>query len=66
MTDKHEAAAKLSEMGFTAIVESGVVMIAVNSISESKAAEKAIKDIGYVCSWGVRVKGDSVNDGNDK
>lgn len=59
MTDKNEATAKLSEMGFTATVESGVVMITVGSISERKAAEKAIKDISYVCSWGVRVKGNN-------
>lgn len=61
MTDKHEAASKLSEMGFAAMIESCVVMITVNSISERKAAEKAIKDIGYVCSWGVRVKGSENN-----
>lgn len=64
MTDNQEAAAKLSKTGFDATVESGVVMVAVNSISEYKAVEKAIKSIGYVCSWGVRTKGDSASNDN--
>ena len=51
---KEDAVVKLSEMGFSATLESGVVMITVDDEKSRKKANKAIKEIGYVASFGVR------------
>ena len=53
---KDECALKLMEMGFTASVINGVVIILIENAKDEKRANRAIADIGYKCSWGVKVK----------
>ena len=56
---KDEAVKRLSEMGFKAVNESGVVMITIPTEKAIKKAQKAIKNIGYKCSWGIRVESEA-------
>lgn len=53
---KDECALKLMEMGFTASVINGVVIILIDDEKDEKKASKAIKEIGYNCSWGTKIK----------
>ncbi|MBO7713943.1 MAG: hypothetical protein J6S85_10265 [Methanobrevibacter sp.] len=58
---KDEAVTRLSDMGFKAINDSGVVMITIPTGKALKKAQKAIKDIGYKCSWGINVESENCN-----
>ena len=51
---KKDTVKKLSDSGFHAKLESGVVVIEIASEAERLRAKKAIKDIGYDASWGTR------------
>ena len=53
---KEEAVIKLSEMGFKAVLDSGVIMITVTDEKTAKKANKAVKEIGYHASWGWRIE----------
>lgn len=53
---KEEVVAMLSKRGLKGELISGVVMITVASKKDVKKAEKAIKEIGYNASWGVRME----------
>lgn len=53
---KEEVVAMLSKRGLKGELISGVVMITVASKKDVKKAKKAIKEIGYNASWGVRVE----------
>lgn len=53
---KEEAVIKLSEMGFKAVLDSGVIMITVTDEKTAKKANKAVKEIGYNASWGWRIE----------
>lgn len=44
------------EMGFTASVINGVVIILIDDEKDEKKVSKAIKEIGYSCSWGTKIK----------
>lgn len=54
--NKDEAVTKLSEMGFKAVLDSGVIMITVVDEKTAKNANKAVKEIGYDSSYGVRIE----------
>lgn len=60
-SSKDNAVVKLLEMGFKAVNDGGVVMITVPTEKAIKKAQKAIKDIGYKCSWGIRVESENCN-----
>ena len=53
---KDECALKLMECGFTACVINGVVIILIDDENDEKKVSKAIKEIGYNCSWGTKMK----------
>ena len=53
---KEETATKLSEMGYNAVLDSGVIMITVADEKTAKKANKAVKEIGYNSSWGYRIE----------
>ena len=53
---KEEAVIKLSEMGFKAVLDSGVIMITVADKKSAKKANKAVKEIEYNASWGWRIE----------
>ena len=53
---KDEAVTKLSEMGFKAVLDSGVIMITVADEKVVKKANKAVKDIGYDASYGIKIE----------
>lgn len=50
---KEQYANKLSEMGFTVALISGVIMITAEDEKTAKRANKAIKELGYKSSWGI-------------
>ena len=52
---KDEALTRLSEMGYNAVLESGVIMITVADEKAVKKANKAVKDIGYDSSYGIKI-----------
>lgn len=52
---KEQAVLQLSNLGFNAVLESGVIMITVADEKTVKKANKAVKDIGYDASWGWRI-----------
>ena len=54
--NKDEALTRLSEMGYNAVLESGVIMITVTDENTAKKANKAVKEIGYDSSWGWRIE----------
>lgn len=58
---KDEAVTRLSDMGFKAINDSGVVMITIPTEKAFKKAQRAIKDIDYKFSWGIRVESENYN-----
>lgn len=62
--DKKKTSVKLSELGFSAYLEDGVVMVNVKNEKEMKAVKKAIKEIGYNRSFGFKIGGRT--NGNDK
>lgn len=53
---KDQAVSQLSNLGFNATLESGVIMITVADEKTAKKANKAIKEIGYDASWGWRIE----------
>lgn len=53
---KEQYTAKLLEMGYNAVLENGVIMIAVTDEKTAKKANKAVKEIGYNASYGVRIE----------
>ena len=53
---KEEATTMLSEMGYNAVLDSGVIMITVADEKTAKKANKAVKEIGYNASWGWRIE----------
>ena len=53
--NKDEALTRLSEMGYNAVLESGVIMITVADEKAVKKANKAVKDIGYNASYGIKI-----------
>lgn len=55
MMNKEDCVAMLLDMGYLATLESGVVIIIVESESALKKANKAIRSIGYDASWGTRM-----------
>lgn len=54
--NKDQAVSQLSNLGFNAVLESGVIIITVADEKTAKKAEKAIKEIGYDASWGWRIE----------
>lgn len=53
---KDTAVSQLSNLGFNATLESGVIMITVADEKTAKKANKAVKEIGYDASWGWRIE----------
>lgn len=53
---KEEVVAMLSKRGLKGELISGVVMITVANKKDVKKANKAVKEIGYNASWGVRME----------
>lgn len=53
---KEQAVLQLLNLGFNTVLESGVIMITVADEKTTKKANKAVKEIGYDASWGVRVE----------
>ena len=51
---KEETTEKLKEMGFSANLESGVVMVTVKLDAERNRVSKAIKELGLRGSWGTK------------
>ena len=51
---KEEAVKQLNDKEFSTRLENGVVVIEVRSESERARAKRAIREIGYDASWGVR------------
>lgn len=54
--NKDQAVSQLSNLGFNATLESGVIMITVANEKTTKKANKAVKAIGYDASWGWRIE----------
>lgn len=54
--NKDQAVSQLLNLGFNAVLESGVIIITVADEKTAKKAEKAIKEIGYDASWGWRIE----------
>lgn len=54
--NKDEYVVKLSEMGFTATIIDGIIMITVEDEKTARKANKAIKEVGYNASWGITIK----------
>lgn len=52
---KDTAVSQLSNLGFNATLESGVIMITVADEKTAKKANKAVKEMGYDASWGWRI-----------
>ena len=50
---KEDTVEKLKAQGFSANLESGVVMVTVRSQREWDGAKRAVKDIGLNGSWGL-------------
>lgn len=61
---KQDCVNRMISMGYRAALESGVVMIEVESEAERSRVKKAVKDIGYTESWGTRGKRDERNGNN--
>lgn len=55
-TNKDQAVSQLSNLGFNATLESGVIMITVADEKTAKKANKAVKEIRYDASWGWRIE----------
>ena len=53
---KEECVSNLIRAGFVSALESGVVMIYVQTEKDIKKVNKAIKSIGYNASYGIRIK----------
>ena len=60
--NKDEYTAKLSEMGYNSTLESGVIIITVADEKTAKKANKAVKEMGYDASYGIRVEGKTENE----
>lgn len=56
LTNKDKAVSQLSNLGFNATLESGVIMITVADEKTAKKANKAVKEIAYDASWGWRIE----------
>lgn len=53
--NKDQAVSQLSNLGFNAVLESGVIIITVADEKTAKKANKAIKEIGYDASYGIKI-----------
>ena len=47
---------KLSEGGYNAALDSGVIIVTVENEKEFKKVHRFVKDIGYNASYGMRIK----------
>jgi len=63
---KEECATKLSEMGFNATLISGVIMITAEDENTAKKANKAIKELGYKSSWGIKSQAEEITDNGEE
>ncbi len=52
---KELAVEKLSTLGFNVVLESGVVMAKLKTIDDINIFKKAVEDVGYNSSYGVRI-----------
>ena len=54
--NKDQVVSQLSNLGFNAVLESGVIIITVADEKTAKKANKAVKEIGYDASYGVMIE----------
>ena len=52
---KEECVTKLSNLGYEATLENGVVMITIKNENLLKTVKKTLTEIGYNSSWGVKI-----------
>lgn len=61
MISKEETVTKLSNLGYKADLEGGVVMITITDEKLLKTVKNTLAEIGYNASWGVRIGKENEN-----
>lgn len=54
--DKVWITAKLTEMGYKAVLENGVIMCMISNQKAAREVKNILKDLLYYGSWGYRIK----------
>ena len=60
--DKEQIADKLTEMGYNAVLENGVIMCTLASEKAARGLKKTLKELSYNGSWGYRIRKDVQNE----
>lgn len=60
--DKEQVSAKLTEMGYNAVLDGSVIMCTLESEKAARRLRKALKELSYNGSWGYRIRKDVKNE----
>lgn len=60
--DKEQVSAKLTEMGYNAVLDGSVIMCTLESEKAARRLRKALKELSYNGSWGYRIRKDVQNE----